>query len=313
MKLRVLLTGSADFMARAIQRRLAATAGFEILPVSGTLGSSMGAASDTAQLQAALAECDAIVNCMSGSAAAIRGNGNALAHALAGHRRPGLRVVHLSSMTVYGSAIGTVDEDAPIRDDLGAYAAARITAEAALQAVAKDAIVLRVGVEYGVDSVPWSQRIARLLLQRRLGDMGAAGDGCCNLVHLEDVALAVELALSTPTASGAFNLAMPRPPTWNEYLMRFALALRAVPVRRITRRRIKLESKILAPPLKAIEILMQRLHVPERFAMPPVPGSLIRAFGQDLRLDSRRATEVLGMTWRNLDVELQDIARHLRG
>jgi nucleoside-diphosphate-sugar epimerase len=172
-------------------------------------------------------------------------------------------------------------------------------------------VVLRLGVEYGVDSPHWSQRIARLLRQRRIGDLGAAGDGYCNLVHVEDVALAVERALSVPDAHGAFNLAMPEPPTWNEYLLRFALALRAVPLRRIGRRRLSLESKVLAPPLKVIEILAQRLRVPARFAVPPISGSLAQVFGHEIRLDSHRATQVLGMTWRNLDAELHDIAQRL--
>jgi nucleoside-diphosphate-sugar epimerase len=301
MKPRVLIVGNADFMREAVRRRLAAS-------VDVQLSEAVPRPDDAKQIAEALASCDAVVNSMNGSAAAIQRNADALAAALDANGKP-VRVVHLSSMTVYGPVEGTVDEEAPLHAGLGAYAAARVAAEEALRRAAPQATMLRLGVEYGPDCPAWTLRIARLLRQRRLGDLGAAGDGCCNLVHVDDVALAVERALATPAAAGqAFNLAMPHAPTWNDYLIRFALALRAVPVRRVGRRRMKIETKLLAPPLKIAEILATKLGAPAFATPPPISGSMAHTFSQDIRLDARRAGEVLGMAWRDLDSELRNIA-----
>jgi 2-alkyl-3-oxoalkanoate reductase len=290
----VIVIGSDDFVGRRIAARL----GTSVSRVSAT---------DASQLAAALAGCSAVVNNMTGAAARLRQNAEALAHAVAACGNPALRVVHLSSMAVYGSATGTVNEDTPLLGDLGDYSSARVAAEHSLRAVADRVTVLRLGVDYGAGGSQWTVRIARLLRQRRLGDMGVAGDGTCNLVHVDDIALAVERALQTETAAGcAFNLAMSAPPLWNEYLTRFAIALHAVPVRRITARRRKIESKLLAPPLKVLEILGGRLRIPGRMLPPPIPGSLLRTLAHDIRLDSRRAENLLGMQWMSLDAGLRE-------
>ena len=304
MKPRVLLVGDVDYMSKAIRRRLAESEELQLLD-------EMLPPDDAARIAESLPRCDAVVNVVNGAAKAIRRNGVALATALNACAQP-IRLIHLSSMTVYGLAEGVVSEDAQLDDGLGAYAAARIAAEQVLCQAAPQATVLRLGVEYGPDCPAWTLRIAHLLRQRRLGDLGAAGDGCCNLVHVEDVAFAVERALITSVAAGqAFNLAMPNSPSWNEYLTRFALAIRAVPVRRISPTRLVIEKKLLAPPLKILEILSQRLGVASPGFAPPIPSSMTRAFAQDIRLDSHRASEVLGIAWRNLDIELRRIALQL--
>ena len=65
---------------------------------------------------------------------------------------------------------------------------------------------------------------------------------------------AVLAALRREDARGrAFNLSAPAPPTWNDYLLRFARALGATPVARLPGWRLALEKR-LAPPLKAAEI-----------------------------------------------------------
>src|SRR5207237_284416 len=113
------------------------------------------------------------------------------------------------------------------------------------------AVVLRPGIVYGPGSAQWSERVARWLHAGRIGDLGACGDGYCNLVHVSDVCAATLKALGTRDAAGrAYNLGSPQPPTWNEYFVEYGRALGAVPVRRISRRRLRIETKILAPPLK---------------------------------------------------------------
>ena len=139
-------------------------------------------------------------------------------------------------------------------------------------------VVFRPGCEYGPGGELWSRRVAKWLLARRLGDLGAAGDGYCNLVHIDDLVHAVLLSLRRPAAVGQiFNLAAPDPPTWNEYLVKYAIALGAVPVKRISKRALALETKILAIPLKMLEIGTpkgwDRFHpAPRQFLLPSSPS-----------------------------------------
>jgi len=246
-----------------------------------------------ASLSQALAACDAVVNAPYGSPAAIGAAAKSL-YDLASRLAAPPRIVHLSSMTVYGSAVGEVDENAELRADLGDYAAAQLAAERRAAAY-PNSVVLRPGCEYGPACPEWSVRIARLLIARRLGDLGAAGDGCCNLIYLDDLTGAILTALRLPEIQGqAFNLAMPQPPSWNEYFTLFAKALGAVPLRRIGHRQLQLESKVLAAPLRVAEILARRLRLPVRTPAVLSP-SLRRTCQHEIRLDSSKAQNLLGL------------------
>ncbi len=201
----------------------------------------------------------------------------------------------MSSMAVYGDATGTVTEDRRMIRGHGAYGDAKIAAEEAAQG--HDAVILRPGCIYGPGSTQWSLRPARLLAAHRLGDLGAAGDGCSNLVHVDDVVAAVLAGLRLPSGGArAFNLAMADAPDWNAYLVAYAQALGAVPVRRIGAKRLKIETKLLAPPLKIAEILAGKIGKAEAVP-PPIPPSLVRLFAQDIRLVPDRATAELAVAW----------------
>jgi len=250
----------------------------------------------------------AIVNCVAGSAPTLVESAKA-ACAAAARMNPPPRLIHLSTMSVYGTAVGLIDEETPLKGDLGPYSEAKVTAERVAAAYPR-CVIVRPGCVFGPRSEQWSIRIARLLQARRLGDMGAAGDGFCNLVHVEDVATAVLEALRRSGADGrAYNLSTPQPPTWNQFLVRFGIALGAVPVPRIGRLRLRLETKMLAPPLKVAEIIARAARIDTRRLPAPLPSSLLRLMGQDIRLDTRRAETELGMRWRDLDTSLAGTAR----
>jgi len=217
------------------------------------------------------------------------------------------RIVQLSTMSVYGSSIGVVDEASPLRGDLGAYSEAKVAAEA-LAAGYPRVVTLRPGCVFGPGSEQWTVRYARLLLARRLGDLGSAGDGYCNLVHVGDVVQAVVRAIEKPQVDGrVFNLAVPEALTWNDFMVRFAMALSAVPVRRIGARRLRIEGKLLAPPLKILEIFAGKLGL--RRPPPPIPPSLLRLMAQGIRLDSRRAQEELGVRFKDPEQMLTEAAK----
>lgn len=265
-------------------------------------------ATNVESVAAAMKDVTGVVNCVAGDAQSIVAGTRALFEAAA-RFTPSRNIVHLSTMSVYGSAEGVLDESAPLRADLGPYSESKVAAEA-IAANYPRVTIFRPGCVFGPESEQWTIRFARLLMSRRLGDLGAAGDGCCNLVHVDDVASAIVRALETPQdRARIFNLSSNEQPTWNEFLIRFATALRAVPVRRVTGRRLKIEGKLLAPPLKIAEILGRVCKLDPHRLPPPIPPSLIRFMSQDIRLDTKRVEGELGQRWQSLQASLEDTAR----
>jgi nucleoside-diphosphate-sugar epimerase len=245
---------------------------------------------------ALLADAEGVACCLGGAPRAIENAAGRLYAALErGPRVP--RVVHLGSMTVYGSVSGRVDEAHALKADLGAYSRAQLRSETIARSV-PGTVVLRPGAEYGPGCGPWSERIARLLRARRLGDLGARGDGYANLLFIDDLVAAVLIALREPGIEGkVFNLGLPEPPTWNDYLIAYGEALGAVPVRRIGTRRLELESRLLAPALRLAEAGTQRLLPRLGWPAPAITPSLLRVCSQEIRLDVRRAEDSLGLRW----------------
>ena len=316
MKQSILVLGANGFIGRAVVAGLASTNW--ATPILGLRRLStvrneqfeqrIVDATELESVSAAIQDVFGIVNCVAGDADTIVCAAKALFEA-ASRKTPAPRIVHLSTMSVYGSAVGLVDETTPVLGDLGPYSEAKVAAEAMGEAY-PHTVILRPGCVFGPGSEQWTIRIARLLMEHRLGDLGAAGDGYCNLVPVADVVLAILRALEEPGMEGrVFNLSTPEPPTWNEFLVRYGTALCAVPVRRVSRRRLRIETKLLAPPLKVAEIVARTLKLKARRPPQPIPPSLIRLMGQEIRLDTRRAEAELGLRTRDIDETLDETAQ----
>jgi nucleoside-diphosphate-sugar epimerase len=252
-----------------------------------------------------------VVNCIKGTPQAIIGTTKALCEAA--RRNPPRRIIHVSSMAVYGGALGVVDEATRPAPPLNGYAKARIESEALVQqyvADGGDAVIVRPSCIFGAGSGPWVARIARLLASRRLGDLGELGDGVCNLIHVDDLARMIITMFSARGVAGeTFNASADWPrPTWNEFLIRFARAIGATPVERLSARRIQVEVMLLAPLLRGIALITGPLSagraVPE--AMTP---RLIRLFGQNITVSSTKGGDRLGITHIPLDVAIDSTAR----
>jgi nucleoside-diphosphate-sugar epimerase len=316
MSMRVLVLGADGFIGSHLTAALGASDWASPI-AAGRRGRIAGAAStitrlefdatDEVALGNALHAADAVVNCIAGSAQTIASGAQVLL-AAAARQSIAPRVVHLSSMAVYGAATGVLAESAPLHGE-DPYALAKIAAEAHCAGYSQ-AVVLRPGIVYGPRGRQWTERIGRWLLAHRLGDLGAAGDGWCNLVYVEDVVAAIAQSLRLPGVAGqAFNLAMAQPPTWNEYLIEFARALGAVPVARIGRRQLQIETKLLAPPLKIAEILCRKAGIRTARLPEAIPPSLLRLCAQDMRLDVGRAEQLLQLRWTGLEDGLRQAAR----
>lgn len=246
----------------------------------------------------------AIVNCTMGKPADILGAAQELVQTA--RRFAGVPVVHVGSMSVYGSLEGTLTEAATIPSSLSGYALAHAQAERLLDE-SRNVSVIRCGVEYGPGCGPWTDRIGQLLIGGRLGDLGAIGDGICNLVFIGDLVEAILAAMRIKAGpKQVFNLAMRNPPTWNQYFVRFALRLGATPVARIPAWRARLESKIMAAPLKALGILAKPVGLGSR--IHAITPSLLQACSQRILLDVSAAEEKLNCRWTSLEDGLAQAA-----
>lgn len=314
MKQSILVLGAGGFIGREVVAGLAQTdwatpiLGIRKLPQSdgSRFERSLVEATSVESVSAALQGVAGVVNCVAGHPDAIVASARALFTAAA-RMSPAPRVVHLSSLAAYGSIDGYVDETVSPRGDLGPYSAAKLLTEK-LAVDCKSAVTLRPGIVYGPQSSWWSDRIARLLCSGRLGDLGEAGSGLCNLVHVGDVASAVVRALQVPGIEGqVFNLGLPSVPTWNEYFVRYALALKT-PARRITRNRLAVEQFCFAPPLKLLEFSTRFGFFRQVPLPPPIRPWLLRLCRHRIGLVVDRAEKNLGMQWTTLDQGLQDTA-----
>ncbi|MGX9962728.1 NAD-dependent epimerase/dehydratase family protein [Roseomonas sp. F4] len=301
MDARILILGANGFIGRHMLAGLA-QAGYQVIagarrPRTAPDSTSAPAvewrgvdAGDAASLRAALAGVDAVVNCVAAEPGAMVAATRHLVSE-AGARR----ILHLSSMAVYGAATGLLDEDAPLTPE-GAYGESKAESEHLLRDHAQaggEVVMLRPGCVHGPGSESWTARPARLLRAGRLGDLGPGGDGICNLTAVQDLVAATAAALRLPAAPGlVFNISDPAPGDWNAYFLALAQAIGATPLRRIGARQLRIE-KLAAYPLKVLEIAGRkaRLRTPD-----PIPPALQRLFQQDITLDNRRADAALGFT-----------------
>lgn len=306
--MKVLVLGASGHVGRRLMDQLQATAwavpvGAARRPEHTPAGACASLQLDTLDLAAltrALDGMDAVVNCVAGDARSISAGSRTLAQAALAAGCP--RIVHLSTMSVYGPAEGTVTEDAPLEPSLGWYGRAKCDAEAHMLDFASRggaAVVLRPGCVFGPGSQLWVGRIGRWLQAGRLGDLGVAGDGWSNLIHVNDVCEALMASLRLPLASGerqVFNLAAPDSPRWNDYFVDLALQIQATPVRRIALRQLQLDARFVSPPLQIAKRLLMALRRPSSLPDPMPPG-LLRLWAQHIQLDAGLATKKLGLAW----------------
>jgi nucleoside-diphosphate-sugar epimerase len=295
----VLVLGASGFVGGAIVKALAQSGRHRPIAASRSAGNRPSAAgivaracdaTDATSVAGAAEGVSCIVNSVLGSdETMLAATRNVCAAAAA---VPGARVVHLSSMAVYGPASGLVDEAAPLRG-ADPYSAAKIACERIIAdfiAGGGDAVILRPGIVHGPGGEQWTGRLGRMLRQGRLGDLGELGDGRCNLTYIDDVGAAALAAVERRDAAGqAFHVADPDPPTWNQYLIGLGVLIGAVPVRRISPRRLRIETRLAAPPLQVLKLLAARAGMAPGALPEPIPPSLLRLFQQDMELDSRKA------------------------
>lgn len=315
--MRVLILGSTGHIGGHLKSRLEASSIETVCasrskPKSASTNHVTLNTMDKNALAQAMKHVDAVVNCVAGDAVSIAKGSEALVDAALETGKP--RLVHMSTMSVYGRYEGIANESTAFDPELGWYAAAKCKAEEEIKRYCNNggsAVVLRPGCVHGPGSELWVGRVGRWLQTGRLGDLGAAGDGWSNLVHINDVTAAIETALNLCIPAGDmqhYNLAATDSPRWNEYFIDLARAIDAVPVKRVGSLQIKIDSKIISPAIKISQLLLKKLHVSYGVLPDPMPPALVRFFGQQILLDASSAKNNLGLDFTSYEKGIADSA-----
>lgn len=231
--MRVLVTGGAGFIGRAIADRLRAdgddVAGVDLAadPEAGVVA---GDTTAPAAWRGHLEGCDAVIHTAAVVSNAVdldeqwRVNVLGTRRVIEAARDAGVRrFVHLSSIRAFSDTAfpDGVTEDHPVRPDGNPYVDTKIASEhVALQAQAAGEIettIIRPGDVYGPGSVPW---VLKPLDAIRSGQflLPARGAGVHSPVYVEDLVAGVVLALRSPAAAGqVFTIAGPRGVRSDEY------------------------------------------------------------------------------------------------
>lgn len=274
---RVLITGAGGFIGariaevlhcsglaevRAGVRRWAGAARIGRFPFEITLCD----VTDPAQLRAAAAGARAIVHC------ARTGPGDAVpavravleAAAAAGAER----VVHFSSVAVYGDAAGDVDDSLPPRPTGRAYGDAKLETEAACVEAAKTGlgvVVLRPSIVYGPFGDEWTGNYARQMAAGAWMLPPEYCTGTANLVYVDDVVQAVIRALRTERGLGtAYNINGPERPTWWQYFTALNDALGLPPLARRSAASAQAAARAMQPVRSAAKLAVRRFEGPIR-------------------------------------------------
>jgi nucleoside-diphosphate-sugar epimerase len=174
------------------------------------------------------------------------------------------RVVHISTVDVYGTPEGEIDESHPLTLTGRPYGDSKIEAERVCQELGDRGLpvtILRPPLVHGPFSATWTIAYAQRLQSRPWLVPEADAVGICNIVYVDDVVNAVIKALDAPTEpADAFNINGAERPTWNEYFnaLNDAMGLPTLEYQQASRAR--LISLAVQPVRKSAKMVLKRFQ-----------------------------------------------------
>lgn len=215
---------------------------------------------DRASLDAAMAGAWAVVHCAVGDR---RTTVDGTRHVLAAARAAGVsRVVHLSTIDVYGTATGRIDESAALLATGAEYGDSKIEAERLCEAARAEGLpvtILRPTIVYGPHSALWTIEFAERLQAGPWLLPESDTSGTCNLVYVDDLVGAVLCALRTDVpVNEAFNVNGPDRPTWFQYFRALNDAMGLPPLAPASRGTSHLVANAMAPVRRTAKWVLRR-------------------------------------------------------
>ena len=234
---KVLVTGGTGFIGARLAARLTTECGAHVRVLARSFTSAprvarfpvelvLGDVTRQDDVMRAAEGCDYIFHCAYGKdgpdsarhSGTVAGTRNVMEAA----GRYGARVVHVSTVSVYGDlADGTLSETAPRQRTGDTYGDSKLDAEqTALEYGREHGVpvsVVQPTVVYGPFGSTWSVNPLKQLRQGRV-ILVNGGTGLCNAVYVDDVVTAMLLAAVKDAAVGeTFLVSGPAPVTWREF------------------------------------------------------------------------------------------------
>jgi nucleoside-diphosphate-sugar epimerase len=139
------------------------------------------------------------------------------------------KLIFMSSVAVYGAAVGKVDEDTQPVLPVTEYGKGKRQAEEICRQSASAEFCIaavRPTLIYGPFSEQWTIPYIQRFVSGRWRSLGPGGEGRCNLVYVGDLVRFIRFLLDKDFGPfNVFNANGPEVPTWNSYLERFNAAL----------------------------------------------------------------------------------------
>ena len=254
-----ILHASGRARVRAIVRRWSTAARIGRLPVEIVRAD----VTDPTSLAQSFAGASAVLHCARADG---RVNVEGTRGVLEAAQRAGVRrVVHLSTIEVYGVTSGNITEAMQMRATGREYGDSKMAAEAVcLEAASRgqEVVILRPTVVYGPYSDLWTVEFAQRF---RTGPFLPESDcrGVCNLVYVDDVVGAMIRAMIAEGVAGqAFNVNGPDHVTWNDYFNALNAALGNPPLLRESAARARFRAGMMQPVRKGAKLALRRFQKP---------------------------------------------------
>lgn len=219
---------------------------------------------NTGELREAMKGATHVVHCAVGDqTTTVDGTRNVMTAALdAGVRR----VVHLSTIDVYGTPTGEIDESHATPKTGRAYGDMKIDAEAACQEAASrglPVVMLRPTLVHGPFSATWTIAYAQRLQSPPWLIAESDAGGTCNLVYVDDLVGFVMAALDADVAPGeAFNVNGAERPTWNQYFHALNDAMGLKPLVPRSQAQARTSARIVDPFRKTAKFMIKNFEKP---------------------------------------------------
>lgn len=252
---------SGRFTVRAGIRRWSTAARIARFPMDIVVADVM----DPRSIREAMRGVDLVVNCTKGPGNVIR---ESIYNVLKAAQDEGVkRVVHMSTIAVYGDQAGVIDESTPFTRSGSDYGDSKIETEQVCWQFVRDGlpiVVLRPTIVYGPFSDLWTVEFAERMVTGKWMLPREYCEGTCNLVYVDDVVLAAIRGLVSPTGlNEAYNINGPELDiTWNRYFDALNGALGLPPLKAQDRTTARVMTAVMQPVRTVAKAALKRFQEP---------------------------------------------------